>query len=194
MVTFPMFAKLRPRPEPPVALSPRPLVHGHHSTPLLPTASALFCLTAPTQPFSFLSLPHSFHRNGGVPPSPCFFGCLFSNLLYFPLSRHTQAHEMRTFLPRAGARGTQKQGVGRVSKFLTRNSALTLESLLSHSDALFVRSFTKKCVRTPLQRTRSALFFKTAGCVGISNQILAPETFPHPPSYLLSNAQGGIRL
>jgi hypothetical protein len=91
----------------------------------------------------------------------------------------------------------QKQGGGRVSEFLTRNSALILESLLSNSDVLFVRSFrsfTKECSRTPVQSARSALFFNTAGCVGISNQILAPETFPHPPSYLFPNAQGGIRL
>ena len=43
------------------------------------------------------------------------------------------------------------------------------------SDALFIRScrsFTKECLGTPLQPTRSALFFKTAGCVGISNQFL----------------------
>jgi hypothetical protein len=65
-----------------------------------------------------------------------------------------------------------------VSVFLTRNSALTLESLLARTSALFVRSlrsFTKECLRTPLQPTRSALFFKTAGCAGICNQIPKQE-------------------
>jgi hypothetical protein len=35
-----------------------------------------------------------------------------------------------------------------------------------------LRSFTKECLRTPLQPTRCALFFKTAGCMGICNQFL----------------------
>jgi hypothetical protein len=54
------------------------------------------------------------------------------------------------------------------------NSALTLESLLSLNDALLVRSshsFTKECSRTLLQPTRSALFLKTAGCVGTERSI-----------------------
>jgi hypothetical protein len=46
-----------------------PLSRSLHSTPLLPMVSALFCSTALTQPFSFQSLPHSFYRHGGVPPS-----------------------------------------------------------------------------------------------------------------------------
>jgi hypothetical protein len=61
-----------------------------------------------------------------------------------------------------------------VSVFLTRSSALTLESLLAGSHTLFVRSlrsFTKECLGTPLQPTRSALFSKAAGRIGISNQI-----------------------
>jgi hypothetical protein len=42
------------------------------------------------------------------------------------------------------------------------------------SDALLVRSFhsfTKECLRTLLQPTRSALFLKTAGCVGTEGSI-----------------------
>src|SRR5258708_8592788 len=72
----------------------------------------------------------------------------------------------------------QGGGGGRASVFLTRNSALNLESLLARSHALSVhslRSFTKECFGTPLQPTRSVLFFKTAGCIGISNQIPKQE-------------------
>jgi hypothetical protein len=39
-----------------------------HSTPLSPMASTLVSLTGVTQPFSFQSVRHSFHRNGGVYP------------------------------------------------------------------------------------------------------------------------------
>jgi hypothetical protein len=49
-------------------LSPRPLVHSRHSTPLLSYAYALFCATALPQPLSFQSFPHSFYRHGGVHP------------------------------------------------------------------------------------------------------------------------------
>jgi hypothetical protein len=50
----------------------RPLTPLSHLTPLLPTASGLFCAMDAPQPFSFQSIPHSFHRHGGVPPShPC---------------------------------------------------------------------------------------------------------------------------
>src|SRR5258708_5042414 len=72
----------------------------------------------------------------------------------------------------------QGGGEGRASVFPTRNSALNLESLLARSHALFVHSlrfFTKECLRTPLLPTRSALFFKTAGRIGISNQIPKQE-------------------
>src|SRR5258708_14274833 len=72
----------------------------------------------------------------------------------------------------------QGGGGGRASVFLTRNSALNLESLLARSHALFVRSlrsFSKECSRTLLPTTRSVLFFKTAGCIGISNQIPKQE-------------------
>src|SRR5258708_23940892 len=72
----------------------------------------------------------------------------------------------------------QGGGGGRASVFLTRNSALNLESLLARSHALFVhslRSFSKECFGTPLQPTPCALFFKTAGCIGISNQIPKQE-------------------
>ena len=65
-----------------------------------------------------------------------------------------------------------------VSVFLTRNSALTLESLLAGSHTLFarsLRSFTKECLRTPWHPTRSALFSKTAGCMGNCNQIPKQE-------------------
>jgi hypothetical protein len=38
-----------------------------------------------------------------------------------------------------------------------------------------LRSFTKECLGTPLPPTRSALFFKTAGCMAICNQFLELE-------------------
>jgi hypothetical protein len=44
-----------------------------HLTPLLSIPYALFSLTALKQPFSFQSLPHSFYRHGGVPPSCSVF-------------------------------------------------------------------------------------------------------------------------
>jgi hypothetical protein len=65
-----------------------------------------------------------------------------------------------------------------LSVLLIKNSALTLESLLARSLALFVRSlrsFTKECSRTLLQPTRSALFFKTAGCMGFLPILVHPE-------------------
>src|SRR5258708_9349166 len=72
----------------------------------------------------------------------------------------------------------QGGGGGRASVFLTRNSALNLESLLARSHALFVhslRSFTKECSRTLLPPTRSTLSFETAGAIGISNRIPKQE-------------------
>jgi len=88
----------------------------------------------------------------------------------------------------------EKHGGEGVSVFLTRNSALTLESLLvAGSHTLFarsLRSFTKECLRTPLQPIRSALFFKTAGCVGICNQI--PELEPLEDSRPLEIADSGL--
>jgi hypothetical protein len=42
-----------------------------HLWPLLSNACALFCAMEPTQHFSFQSLAHSFHRNGGVHPIAC---------------------------------------------------------------------------------------------------------------------------
>jgi hypothetical protein len=39
-----------------------------HSTPAVSCNYALFCATAPTYPSDFQSVPHSFYRNGGVPP------------------------------------------------------------------------------------------------------------------------------
>jgi hypothetical protein len=96
-----------------------------------------------------------------------------------------------TFAPRASARNAhfcaltplivalvQKQGGGGACVFLSRNSDLASKSLIVRTSALFVRSlrsFTKECLRTPLQPTRSALFFKTAWCMGICNQILELE-------------------
>jgi hypothetical protein len=113
-----------------------PLSRSLHSTPLLPTVSALFPSMALPQPFSFQSparrggLPHSFYRHGGVPPSR--------------------------------------------------------SALLARSHTLFVRSFTKECSGTPLHATRSTLFFKTAGCIAISNQILKQELEALPILELLA--------
>ncbi|SRR5712692_6559322 len=48
-----------------------PLLSGlQHLTSCLSASYALFSLTAIFQPFSFQSLPHSFHPDGGVPPLP----------------------------------------------------------------------------------------------------------------------------
>jgi hypothetical protein len=69
-------------------------------------------------------------------------------------------------------------GGRRLSVLLIKNSALTLESLLARSRALFERSFhsfNKECSRTLLQPTRSALFFKTAGCIGFLPILVHPE-------------------
>src|SRR6266849_10837088 len=47
-----------------------PLFSGlQHLTSCLSASYALFSLTAIFQPFSFQSLPHSFHRDGGCTPS-----------------------------------------------------------------------------------------------------------------------------
>jgi len=209
MVTFRVFTLIQPQ----VARTRRthcPLTPLLHSTPLLPIASAVFSLTAHTEPFSFQSLSHSFYRHGGVPPSAPSFWSAFSSISFI---FHYPAASKRTHcaiscperdggvrtncaltslfitrLPRKNSRRAQKQGGGEVSVDLTRTSALTLKPLLARSYAHLVRSFhsfTKECSRTLLQPTRSALFFKTAGCAAISNQIPAPETFLHPPSYLL---------
>jgi hypothetical protein len=52
------------------AYSPRPLVYCRHSTPLFPATCGLCLHNGRPQPISFQSLADSFHRNGGVPPSP----------------------------------------------------------------------------------------------------------------------------
>src|ERR1700726_1294456 len=39
-----------------------------HVTRALSCLYALFCATAPSYPSHFQSVPHSFYRNGGVPP------------------------------------------------------------------------------------------------------------------------------
>jgi hypothetical protein len=68
MVTFRVFTVIQPRLAR-IAPTHRLSALLLHSTPLLSIASALFSSTALTQPFSFQSLPHSFYRNGGIPPS-----------------------------------------------------------------------------------------------------------------------------
>jgi outer membrane lipoprotein-sorting protein len=76
------------------------------------------------------------------------------------------------------------RGEGGLSVFLTKDFVLTLESLIARSHTLFARSFhsfTKECLRTPLRPTRSTLFFKTAGCICISNQILKQELVEDSP-------------
>jgi hypothetical protein len=88
----------------------------------------------------------------------------------------------------------EKHGGEGVSVFLTRSSALTLESLLvAGSHTLFVRSlrsFTKECLGTPLQPIRSALFFKTAGCVAICNQISELELLEDSRLFTLNEVKG----
>jgi hypothetical protein len=56
-------------------------------------------------------------------------------------------------------------------------ASLYFPPLSFHQSPLFLtlpahslRSFTKEWSRTPLQPARSALFFKTAGCIGVCNQ------------------------
>ena len=68
-----VFAQPRPRqnrPRPFRIAEDSPLVSGRqHLTSCLSASYALFSLTAIFQPFSFQSLPHSFHRDGGCTPS-----------------------------------------------------------------------------------------------------------------------------
>src|SRR6266849_1414167 len=56
-----------------------PLLSGlQHLTSCLSASYALFSLTAIFQPFSFQSLPHSFHRDGGCTPLSPFVCCFIS--------------------------------------------------------------------------------------------------------------------
>jgi hypothetical protein len=63
-----------------------PLSPSLHLTPLLPIGFALFSSTALTQPFSFQSLPHSFHRNGDVPPLSLPSSTVSSPICFIPHS------------------------------------------------------------------------------------------------------------
>jgi hypothetical protein len=64
-----------------------PLFPLLHLTPLLSIASALFSPTAPSQPFSFQSIPHSFYRDGRVPPSRSIFTILSAPSPCLPRAR-----------------------------------------------------------------------------------------------------------
>src|ERR1700674_747640 len=73
MLSFRVFAKLQPRPERPSALSPRPLVHSRHATPLFPKVSGLYLRNGRTST-SFLSTACGlFPSQWGVYPPPLAF-------------------------------------------------------------------------------------------------------------------------
>src|SRR5713226_8703529 len=76
---FLVFAQLRLRQNRPRLFGiaeDSPLFSGlQHLTSCLSSSYALFSLTATFQPFSFQSLPHSFHPDGGVPPLSPFAWC-----------------------------------------------------------------------------------------------------------------------
>jgi hypothetical protein len=184
MVFFPVFActeprsaKLQPRPDPQVALSRLAL----SSIPVSVSVIETLC---------FQTLAHSFPQRRSR--NPFLFNRfrtlsiatgVYTPSLVSPLSlaahKRTNCAILRTNCAPAPLFATLAQkhrgGGGRASVFLTKNFALALKSLLAHRHALFVRSFTKECFGTPLRPTRSTLFFKTAGCIGISNQILKQE-------------------
>jgi hypothetical protein len=71
-------------------------------------------------------------------------------------------------------RKNRGEGGSNLSLFPFCNSTPNLESLSARGYALLVRpfhSFTKECFRTLLQPITSALFLKTAGCVGTEESI-----------------------
>jgi hypothetical protein len=146
MVFFPVFA----------AIHPRPFTLSLEGCPVpLPTAICMSnCPWCPIIPLSFPC--NSFRMN----------------------TCESVSIQMTSTPLRINTYGKHRGGGGRASVFLTKSFTLALNSLLARSHTLFARSFhsfTKECLRTPLQPTRSTLFFKTAGCICISNQILNQE-------------------
>jgi hypothetical protein len=144
----------------------RSLTPLSHLTPLLPIAcppwraSALFSTLKLKQPFLFQSFPHSFYCNGGS------------------IGTSNQNPEQELKISR------------RPSHFSSTAYKMLLPQLLCFDNdpfswgvytphfyffRLFVRSFIKECFGTPLRPTRSTVFFKTAGCMAISNQIPKQE-------------------
>jgi hypothetical protein len=89
LVFLPVFAQSQLAKSTP---APRPLTPRVDSTPLIPTASGLFCAIDTLQLFCFQMLAHSFYLNGGVYPlaSSSSISSLF---LLFP--EITQIREIR---------------------------------------------------------------------------------------------------
>jgi hypothetical protein len=87
MLLFRVFGKLQPRPGPPTALSPCPLLHPGHSTPFISNSFRTLSRNGRTST-SFLSIACRLFPSqwGCTPPLGIFIDCLVSNLPDFPSS------------------------------------------------------------------------------------------------------------
>src|ERR1700674_209919 len=106
MLPFRVFAKLQSRPQTPIALSPRPLIHSRHSTPRLPLLqSLLFPVVHPIslQPFTKCSSRNSFalktiHFHGGCTPLFLVSFRMPRDPLSLLFATHTDSTSCKSFL------------------------------------------------------------------------------------------------
>ncbi len=80
-----------------------------------------------------------------------------------------------------------------VDRILPEIDVQTDVATFPRSDTLFIRScrsLSKECSGTPLQPTRFALFFKTAGCMAISNQFFELKLLENSRLFTLNEVKG----